>query len=305
VTVRAFELPRAHLEEARQLLAAACPWDPAAEVAAEKLFGPAPPPHRQATLGAFDGERLIGVAVVSGRWLRLLAVHPEARRRGVGSLLLDEARSRARGFGATRLRTCDQPGNYLAPGVDVRNQEAIAWCERRGFQRVAEYENLRVPLLDNPLVTPAHAAEMATAATERGYQIRRARRGPGRDGGDGAALVGLAKEQFAGAWAFEIERALEHDQPGVHAAFRDNRPVAFACHDGNNHGLGWFGPAGTHPEHRGKGLGQALLLPCLLDVAAAGKSHGVIAWIGPRAFYEGVAGAESDRRFVVLEQTLS
>jgi hypothetical protein len=80
--------------------------------------------------------------------------------------------------------------------------------------------------------------------------------------------------------------------------------VAFAAHDGNNAGLGWFGPAGTLPAHRGRGLGAALLLQCLLDVAEAGHEAGVIAWIGPREFYERTVGAVDDRMFVVMEKPL-
>ena len=38
----------------------------------------------------------------------------------------------------TRISALDQPGNYLAPGVDERNSEAIAWLERRGWVRKTE-----------------------------------------------------------------------------------------------------------------------------------------------------------------------
>src|SRR5262249_4580785 len=144
-----------------------------ATVAEEKLFGTAPAPHQTRALGAFDGEQLIGVAAVSGRWLRLLAVAGSARRRGAGGALLSSAIAGAQAGGATRLRTGDQPGNYLAPGIDTRATETIAWLTRRGFAQVAAYENLRVPLHDNPKVTPARAAELAAAAAP--YTIRRAR----------------------------------------------------------------------------------------------------------------------------------
>jgi GNAT superfamily N-acetyltransferase len=294
-------LPRAALPEAEELLAAACDWDAAARVAEEKLFGAAPGGHAAATLGAYDGGRLVGVAAVSGRWLRLLAVHPSARRRGFGSALLDEATAAARGWGATRLRSGDQAGNYLAPGVDARAVETLAFLGRRGFAETVRYENLAVPLVGNDRVTAARAAELAGRAAASGYVVRRA--APE----DTQALLAFAAADFAPAWAFEVGRALENDPPGVHIAVEaaSGAIVAFACHDGNNRGLGWFGPAGTALAHRGKALGQALLIPCLLDVAAAGHAAGVIAWIGPRAFYESAAGARPDRSFVVLQKELS
>ncbi|MBA3394602.1 MAG: GNAT family N-acetyltransferase, partial [Deltaproteobacteria bacterium] len=89
----------------------------------------------------------------------------------------------------------------------------------------------------------------------------------------------------------------------VHVALADGAYCAFAAHDGNNRGLGWFGPTGTWPAHRGKGLGEALLLACLVDVAAE-HARCEVAWIGPRPFYEKVAGIVDERRFVVLARTL-
>src|SRR5258708_7302081 len=139
-----------------------------------KPENPAPAPHTTVALGAFDGDKLAGVAAVSGRWLRLLAVHPAARRRGAGGALLHEATARARGWGAKMLRSGDQPGNYLAPGIDARDQTTIAWLERRGYVRAADYENLRVPLVGNPKVTTARAQELAAACVARGYELRRA-----------------------------------------------------------------------------------------------------------------------------------
>ena len=46
--------------------------------------------------GAWDNGDLVGVAAVCGRWLRVLAVAPGARRRGAGQLLLERCEDRAR-----------------------------------------------------------------------------------------------------------------------------------------------------------------------------------------------------------------
>ena len=65
-------LARARLAEAELLLADACPFDRASDVADEKLFGPGPTSAAQA-FGAWDGTELIGVAAFAARWLRLIA----------------------------------------------------------------------------------------------------------------------------------------------------------------------------------------------------------------------------------------
>jgi mycothiol synthase len=309
-------LTRAELAAAELVLADACPFDRATDVAEEKLFGDAPAGPAMA-FGAWEDSELVGVAAISARWLRVIAVVPRARRQGVGSALLAACEEQARAYVAglataptsaptgtpatttpLRLRVLDQPGNYLAPGVDERNTDAIAWLEKRGFERGAELrENVLIHVRGNPKVTPERLAQSIAAAAERGYEVRRARIDE-RD-----ALSEAIRAEFGGAWPFEIARAFAHEPAGVHVAIKAGAYCAFAAHDGNNRGLGWFGPTGTWPAHRGQGLGEATLLACLLDVAAE-HSQCEVAWIGPRPFYEKVAGIASTRRFVALSKPL-
>lgn len=285
---------------AELVLADACAFDRASDVAQEKLFGPGPLSAPRAgspapeighptAFGAWDdAHELVGVAAVCGKWLRVLAVAPGARHRGAGSALLaacEEAGAR---------RTLDQPGNYLAPGIDVRNTETIAWLERRGWQKAGDPRtNVLIQVRDNPRVTAERARELAAAAAAKGYEVRRAHN-------DEQLLLLAVDQEFGGAWPLELDRALAYgEQPGVHVALKDGQYCAFAAHDGNNAGLGWFGPTGTWPAHRGQGLGEALLVACLVDVAAE-HSRCEVAWIGPRPFYEKVAGIVEDRHFVVM-----
>jgi GNAT superfamily N-acetyltransferase len=294
--VRVASLDRSSLAEARRVLAAGCAYDRADVVADEKLFGDGPS-GRSRGFGAWDGDALVGVAAIAGSRVRVLAVEPHARRRGVGGALLAACEDAARAAGETRLRTLDQPGNYLAPGVDERNVETIGWLERRGWKISGEPRlNVLIDVRTNPRVSDARADELAARARDRGYEVRRARP-------DETALLDAVAAEFGGAWPFELARALAHVPSGVHVALRDGSYCGFAAHDGNNRGLGWFGPTGTWPAHRGNGLGEALLLACLVDV---GREHDrcEVAWIGPRPFYDKVAGIAEDRRFVLLAREL-
>jgi GNAT superfamily N-acetyltransferase len=293
--VRVAALDREDLEAVRGILEAAFPFDKVGLVLGEKLLG-GNGARAGTTLVAWDDGKPAGVIAMAGRWIKLFAVDPEKRGRGVGSVLLDLARTwvRTRGGGG-KLRFMDHPGNYLSPGLDVRETAGRGWVERHHFRVSSENVNLRVPLVDNPKVTEARAAELVERARMRGYEVRRVGKG------ERTLLVKLAGEAFASAWAFEVGRAMDNDPPTVFAAFKEGQPVAFAAHDANNTGLGWFGPAGTLTAHRGHGLGEALLLQCLIDVRDR-PDGGVIAWIGPRDFYEKAAGAVEDRRFVVYEE---
>lgn len=285
-----------HLASAKRVLADACAFDRATEVADEKLFQPGPGGSPVA-YGAWEGERLVGVAAVAARWLRVLAVDPHHRGRGAGSALLAACEGAARQAGEPRLRTLDQPGNYLAPGIDVRNEDAIGWLERRGYsQRGDRRANVLIDVRENPRVSPERLAELADRARARGYEVRRARP-------DERSLLEAVATEFGGAWPFELARALGHAPAGVHVALKDGVYTAFAAHDGNNRGLGWFGPTGTWPAHRGQGLGEVLLLACLVDVAAE-HARCEVAWIGPRPFYDKVAGVAEDRHFALLVRDL-
>ncbi|MSP59164.1 MAG: GNAT family N-acetyltransferase [Myxococcales bacterium] len=293
--MRVAALDREDLGAIRGIVEAAFPHDRVAAVLEEKLLGPNGS-RAGTTLVAWDGESPAGVIAMAGRWIKLFAVDPGKRGHGVGTVLLDLARTwvRNRGGGG-KLRFMDHPGNYLSPGLDLREVAGRSWVENHGFKVASENINLRVSLDGNPKVTEERAALLSERARKAGYEVRRVGRGE-RD-----LLLRVATEAFAAAWAFELGRAMEQDPPAVFAAFQGGMPVAFAAHDANNSGLGWFGPAGTLTAHRGHRLGEALLVHCLLDVRGRPEG-GVIAWIGPREFYEKSAGAVEDRRFVVYEE---
>ena len=213
--VRVAALDREDLPAVGAILEAAFPYDRIGVVLEEKLLG-ANGSRAGTTLVAWEGSKPAGVIAMAGRWIKVFAVDPDQRNHGVGTVLLDLASAwvRNRGGGG-KLRFMDHPGNYLAPGLDVREAAGRAWVERHRFRAAGENVNLRVPLVGNPHVTEARAAERVERARERGYDVRRVGRGE-RD-----RVVKVAAESFAAAWAFEVGRAMDQDPPAVFAAWKD------------------------------------------------------------------------------------
>ncbi len=287
-------LPTTELPSATALLVASYPYDRLDVVAGEKLFGENGA-RRGSVLGAYDGDGVLcGVVAFAGRWIKVLGVPPSRRRRGIGSALLAAVEAAV----GQPLRIADHPGNYLTPGVDVRDESAAAFLRARGFRQTGEVENLRAPIAGNALIDRARHASLVHAAEIAGYACRRA------TPEELPSLTAWIAGAFASVWALEAERARRGPCAALHVAAPIADPhayVAFAAADGNNQGLGWFGPAGTDPAHRGKKLGETLLLACLLDVAALPEA-GVIAWIGPKPFYARAVGAVDDRRFSQWDQ---
>lgn len=292
VTLR--PLTAADVDKVDSLLERACNWDRADVVAEEKLLGEGLCGTPQTIVATKDDE-CVAVAVRSGDRVRLLAVLPEHRACGIGSQLLDAIQDAARAEGHSRLRLMDEVGNYLAPGIDERNIETISWCQRRGYSVVGQVTNLLVPLRDNPWLSDECLEPATHAVVRAGYRINVVH-------ATGAvALVSAVSAMFGAAWAMEVQRAA---QVGTCvAAWRGDEPAGFAAADGNNHGLGWFGPAGTWPAHRNQGLGRALLLTCLRALPSH-YAQSEIAWLGPRRFYEDILGPLEERRFVIMDRNL-
>jgi predicted N-acetyltransferase YhbS len=282
--VRIAPLSRDELEPARALLQRTLEHDRVDVVAEEKLFGDNGA-RAGVTLGAWKRDTLVGVLASAGRWIKLVAVDETQRRKGIATRLVEELDP------ALKLRVGDHPGNYLTPGIDARYEAGRAFFAAQGFRPVGSVENVRAPL-DHPL----QRTEVA------GYTIRRI---DGADADARARLLAWVEATFAPVWAMEVARASDGPRHAVHAAYvagsDGDAPVAFAAADGNNQGLGWFGPAGTDPAHRGKRLGEALLVRCLEDVRGLPEA-GVIAWIGPKQFYAKTVGAVDDRTFIQLER---
>lgn len=225
--------------------------------------------------------------------VKLLAVDPGHRRRGVGSALLDTLESRICDRGARTARVCESPPNYLCPGVDERYSMALPFFERAGYRVIGTAFNMTARLEGLAL----GAAENEAALRSRGVECRRA---GARDSG----MIGRLLEAHWPPWRDEVDAGLAHEPPSVHVAIRDGEALGFAAWDTNNLGTGWFGPMGTAPAARGLGIGRFLLHRCLCDMREAGYARAEIPWVEPRGFYEQHAGAKLSRRFTRFEKDL-
>ena len=286
-----------HLSEATQLLKAACPQTRAHLVAEEKLFGT--DESHASRVAVWQDSQLFGLAVTSDQWLRVLAVAPEHRNRGIGTTLLQSAEHSAASWGAKQLRTMDQPGNYLSPGVSDTDIETQKWLSRRGFSERNKNENLIIPIENNPRCSETEAHQLAQDLKKSGYEVNKAT--PAIAG----ELSDFITSNFSAGWAKESKNAIGRGSGAVFVAKHGEQIAGFAAHDGNNSGLGWFGPAGTAASHRGNGTGKALLVACMANMRKAGHPYATVAWIGPREFYRKSVGIDHSEYFTVFSKELS
>lgn len=242
----------------------------------------------QGAMGQLEKNRTSG-------YVRLMVVDRAWRRQGTGSELLREMEQRLQRKGATVVSVFDCPHNYYMPGVDFRYTEAYCFLQKHGYEMFRENHNLVCDL--DPDAWPELDGQ-ASGMARHGIEVRRA------TPADRDAINVFLDENWPG-WKFEVHGALDNDPATLYIGLMDGQVVAFSGYQGNNRALPWFGPMGTSPLLRGKGVGGILFRLCLRDMARQGWNYSVIPWVGPVRFYARYSGARFDRCFWAYRKELS
>jgi mycothiol synthase len=186
------------------------------------------------------------------------------------------------------------PPVYLWPGVDARYTAMTCLATRAGYERYAEEVDMAVHLQATDLQSGLDADRLAAA----GLSVRRA------DRAESLRLVGWLRDGPWGhsSWPDEVAATLRRQPAGCHVACRGEQYVGFACHGSVR--PGWFGPMGTLPPERGRGIGSVLLRRCLSDMQTAGLATAWIGWVGPVRFYARAVGARTERVYWLYRKAL-
>ncbi|GMQ82395.1 MAG: hypothetical protein BMS9Abin05_1846 [Rhodothermia bacterium] len=219
--------------------------------------------------------------------VKFLAVRPSCRRRGLGSALLTKLLDTFEHVGVRRIRVAESPPNYLTPGLDVRYTPALLLFEKLGFRIIGEAYNMEASLPEGGF--PADEIP--------DLMMRRAQPS------DTPKVERFVSSEWK-AWVPEVKCSLLRDPVAVFLALKCEEIVAFSAYEGNNAGLGTFGPMGTAPDFRGRGLGENLLKRCLTDLEKMGYKRVTIPWVAPIGFYAKTVSATISRVFARMELEL-
>lgn len=121
------------------------------------------------------------------------------------------------------------------------------------------------------------------ATRQAGVEVRRAM------AAERQKVVRWVETTFDTYWAGETAVAFARQPVACFIAIADGQLVGFACHDATC--PNFFGPTGVDDRYRGRGIGKALLLACLHDMAAQGYAYAIIGGVGPVEFYARTVGA--------------
>ena len=212
-----------------------------------------------------------------GPHIRLLAVDPAARGRGLGHALLQAGR----GLGAAQaghqaLVTGADPPYFLWPGVPSSNTALLCLLERRHYSRTEANFNMDVDLTAIPDDPGRRAPPGPPRRASRAGRV------------DGGQLVELAARG---------PPRPRQGQPVIARAEGDTGPVtAFCAFEVNRRGL--LGPVAVRPDLMGQGQGKGVLLGALHELRRRGAERVSVVWIGPVVPYAAVGGQVSDIYFV-------
>ena len=103
------------------------------------------------------------------------------------------------------------------------------------------------------------------------------------------AVAAFIEQHFSERWALGTAAAFSRRPVSLFVALSGDEIVGFAAYDCSYRG--YFGPMGVREDLRGIGLGAALLLRALEDMAGRAYKWAVIGEVDPVAFYEKVCGA--------------
>ena len=225
-------------------------------------------------------------------YIDLLAVAPEAQRRGVGRSLLTATERTLAQSGVVEVRLGGNAPCYVWPGIDVAYTSAAKLAGSAGYQQCGEAFNMVVNLTPATVDTTRDENRLRDAGISvRPLQIS-----------DQPSFSSWVGEYWNPAWAWEASRALTRNGAACYVATRGAQFVAFAAHACA--WPGWFGPMGTVPAEQRRGIGSVLLRRCLADDLSAGMNSSTIAWVGPADFYKRTVGATVDRVFKLYQKVV-
>lgn len=231
-----------------------------------------------------DG-RLVG-------WIKWFAVEKARRREGIGSRLLEELESRFRKQGVCEIRVSDCAPNYLQPGIDPRNTEAVAFLLKKGYFKTGDFFHMEAQLAHLDLQTE----EGEEALHKEGFSFRRLE--PQDRQGLTAFRGGDPREE-----AYRMDKCLGHRPISCHIALHQGEIVSYARYDVDR--PGWFGGMRTAEKfRRAKGLGTILLKRCLADMRRRGYEKALIGWVDPLYFYAKTVDARVCRTMWLLTKSL-
>lgn len=127
------------------------------------------------------------------------------------------------------------------------------------------------------------ACELVDKLAGQGVTVRRAR------SYELHTVADWVGSQFSPKWVSETKVAFSRQPVACIIATHEKKVIGFCCYDVT--ARGFVGPMGVCPTWRGSGVGKAVLLLALQELAHLGYVYAIIGGVGPQEFYAKTVGA--------------
>jgi GNAT superfamily N-acetyltransferase len=233
-------------------------------------------------------------------FITVFGVHPDFRRRGIGSALLENSIQWFKDRGRKNILIAPYTPNYFVPGIDKEAYaDGVRLFRKFGFVEYSEAIAMDAPISGFRLT--AEVLQKEKKLLDEGIEVRPYRRG------DLCAYLEFQDSIMPGPWLEDARRNLidltrgMFQEDSILLAVDKGKIIGFCQYEGDH-----FGPFGVSDDYQGKGIGSVLLARTLYQMRIKGHHCAWVLWTGERAAkgVYGRLGFTITRRFAIMKKVL-
>ncbi len=233
-------------------------------------------------------------------FITAFGVHPDLRRRGIGSALLEDTLHWFEKRNRKKILISPYTPNYFVPGIDKEAyRDGVRFFEKFGF--VEYYEAIAMDAQISKFTLTQKVLEKEERLRKEGIEIRPYYRE------DLCAYLDFLGAEMPGPWLEDARRNLIdltrglYEEDCIFIALDRGKIVGFCQYEGSH-----FGPFGVVEGYQGRGIGSVLLAQTLYRMRQKGYHCAWVLWTGEKAakgVYERL-GFTTTRRFAMVKRDI-
>jgi len=233
-------------------------------------------------------------------FITAFGVHPDFRRNGVGSALLENSIEWFRERNRKKILIAPYTPNYFVPGIDKEAYSGgVKLFQKFGFEEYIEAIAMDAPI--SRFTLSEKVLEKEKKLLSEGIEVRPFRREDILD------YLAFQDRIMPGPWLEDARRNLKDLTRGLYRedciflAVDKGRIIGFCQFEGSH-----FGPFGVSDEYQGRGIGSVLLAKTLYQMRIKGFHCAWVLWTGMRAAkgVYGRLGFTITRKFAIMKKEL-